>query len=106
MKKLVKVALFVVVMVMGLAFSLYLDKDSQGNITLDYENSGQPEWFELVEVKDSIKDLITLDYENSGQPEWFELVEVKNPTDDSITLDYENSGLPETIELRRISLYS
>jgi hypothetical protein len=76
MKKFVKVTLILVILVAGLAFGLSSNNDSQHNYSLDFENSGQTEWYEIVEVKANKDDL--------GK-----------------TLGFKNSGLPETIEFRR-----
>jgi hypothetical protein len=101
MKKLVKVVLFVVVMVMVVAYSFVINRGSDSNITLDFENSGSPEWFELVEGK-TFQDFVTMDFENSGSPEWFELVEGRGFRKGFNRFnDFKNSGLPETIEFSR-----
>jgi hypothetical protein len=74
MKKLVKVTLIIVVMVMGLTFGLSMSKDSQKDISLDFANSGQPEWSEVVEVsakRNNIKSI--LGFKNSGLPETIEI---------------------------------
>lgn len=77
MKKIVKVTLIIAILAMGLTFGLFVAKDSQKTISLDFHNSGTPEWFELVEVK--------------GNENNFER-----------TLGFRNSSLPETIEFNRL----
>ncbi|MCD4826267.1 MAG: hypothetical protein K8Q99_00640 [Acholeplasmataceae bacterium] len=74
MKKLVKVALVIVVLVMGLAFGLSVNSSSQRDISLDFENSGQPEWYEIVEIKGSKKGFGNVQgFKNSGLPETIEV---------------------------------
>ncbi len=76
MKKIVKVTLVIMVLVMGLTFGLSLNKGSQKDITLDFENSGTPEWFELVEIKAGRKNYNRFNgFKNSGLPE---TIEIKN----------------------------
>ncbi len=101
MKKLVKVVLLAVVMVMLFTYTFVLNEGTGKNITLDFENSGSPEWFELVEGKNILED-ISLDFENSGSPEWFELVEGRGYRRWFNRFnDFKNSDLPETIEFAR-----
>lgn len=99
MKKLVKFVSLVVVLVMVLAYSLYFNRGSNKQISLDFENSGSFEWSEEVEINNII-DSITLDFENSGSFEWSEEVEIKGFIQKfRRNNDFKNSGLPETIEL-------
>lgn len=77
MKKLVKVTLVIVVLVMGLAFGLSVNSNSQKDISLDFENSGTPEWYEVVELRAPKKAF-------------------------SRVKGFSNSGLPETIEVRSL----
>ncbi|MFA5470661.1 MAG: hypothetical protein WC219_01255 [Acholeplasmataceae bacterium] len=108
MKKLVKVALFVVVMVMVVAYSFVINRGSLKNITLDFENSGTPEWSEIVELDfensgtPEWSEIVELDFENSGTPEWSEIVELRGFRKGFNRFnDFKNSGLPETIEFSR-----
>ncbi len=101
MKKLVKVVSLVVVLVMVLAYSLFLNRGSNRQISLDFENSGSFEWSEIVEAS-KFFDEITLDFANSGSFEWSEEVEVKN-INEEISLDFANSGSfewSEEVEVR------
>lgn len=77
MKKLVKITLIIVVLVMGLTFGLSMSNDTQKDISLDFNNSGQPEWSDVVELKI-----------NKRQYESF--------------FGFKNSGLPETIEIHSL----
>jgi hypothetical protein len=90
MKKLVKVVSLVVVVVMVLAYSLYFNRGSNKQISLDFENSGSFEWSEEVGIRNFF-DSISLDFENSGSFEWSEEVGIKNFIE-NISLDFENSG--------------
>jgi hypothetical protein len=101
MKKLVKVISLVVVLVMVLAYSLYFNRGSNKQISLDFANSGSFEWSEEVEIRNFF-DSISLDFANSGSFEWSEEVEVRNFFD-SISLDFANSGSfewSEEVEIR------
>ncbi|BCR35863.1 hypothetical protein [Mariniplasma anaerobium] len=74
MKKLVKVTLIIVVLVMGLAFGLSMSNNSQKDISLDFENSGQPEWYEVVELRASKRNFDSVQgFKNSGLPETIEV---------------------------------
>ncbi len=74
MRKMVK--LVVLVLAVVAAVSLFVNVNN-GNISLDFKNSGSPEWF---------TDDTTLDFANSGSPEWFI---------EDYSLDFANSGSPE-----------
>jgi hypothetical protein len=101
MKKLVKVVSLVVVVVMVLAYSLYFNRGSNKQISLDFENSGSFEWSEEVGIKNFIEN-ISLDFENSGSFEWSEEVGIRGFINKfRRNNDFKNSGLPETIEFSR-----
>ena len=58
-------------MVMVVAYSFVINREVLIVILhWIFENSGSPEWFELVEGK-TFQDFVTMDFENSGSPEWF-----------------------------------
>ena len=101
MKKLVKVVCAVLIVVVVMSYSISKIDNLNKNITLDFENSGTPEWVDIVGLNHLI-DEITLDFENSGTPEWVDIVGLSNEKNE-INLDFRNSGLPETIEFRRFS---
>ncbi len=102
MRKMVK--LVVLVLAVVAAVSLFVNVNN-GNISLDFKNSGSPEWITddtTLDFKNSgspewITDDTTLDFKNSGSPEWI--------TDDT-TLDFKNSGSPEWITDDSVVLYT
>lgn len=74
MKKTVKLALIIVVLAMGLAFGLSVRKETQKDITLGFQNSGTPEWYELVEIRAPRKGFYQVNgFKNSGLPETIEI---------------------------------
>ena len=101
MKRNLKVVLVIAVLVMSLAVVLLANKGTVRDLTLDFKNSGQFEWYELVEIENADdSNEYSLGFKNSGQFEWYELVEIKATRTLRRTNGFKNSGLPETIELK------
>ena len=103
MEKMIKVVMVILAVVTVVGFTSGV---KNGNISLDFENSGSVEWFWEPDV--------ILDFENSGSVEWFWEPDVILSADFNIeslvnhnfnkTNGFKNSGLPETIDIEIVCL--
>jgi len=109
MKKLIKNLVLVLMVVTMVSFGLLSMSEKDVNITMDFHNSGQPEWSDEIFIE-GVMEGVTVDFHNSGQPEWsdeifidadhhdYEMVSKRFNIQLKRNFDFKNSGLPETIE--------
>ena len=84
MKKLIKNLVLVLMVVTMVSFGLLSMSEKDVNITMDFHNSGQPEW----------SDEIFIDADHHD----YEMVSKRFNIQLKRNFDFKNSGLPETIE--------